>query len=443
VRRVVSALVAFTVGTLAARADAAPKMLKGPYLQDLAPTSITVMFQLDEPVPATIVVGGPGGEKRYDVPAARIVEARLDGLQPATRYRYRVAVADKTWDGEFATAPPNGKDVPIAFVVVGDSRDGADQHRRVIERMSREVPDFVLGTGDMVDDGARLDQWQTFFDVEDRLLRDNVYFPAIGNHDRQGRGRTADTYRAFFSVPDNGADSERYYAFTYATARFLVLDSNAYSFALTDQTAWIERELISARQDPSIHHVFVVMHHPPYSVSLHGGARELRERWTPLFEKYQVSAVFSGHDHVYERAEAGGVRYFVSGGGGAPLYPRRPHPNPVDAEAVKHFERVLHYLRVNVNADRIEVTAIRADGTVVETTTWKDGPAPEPIAPPVVASKGAPAPSPGPPRAAPAVTAAPSAATAPDDSRAAWWLLLSGGAFALAAAVFVVRTLRR
>src|SRR3954452_25536333 len=143
-----------------------------------------------------------------------------------------------------------------------------------------------------------------------------MYLPALRNHDRQSRGRTADTYRAFFSVPENGTESAGYDAFTYASARVLILDSNAYSFALTDQTAWIERELIAARQDETIHHIFVVMHHPPFSISLHGGATDLRERWTPLFEQYGVTAVFSGHDHVYERAEHNGFRYFVTGGGG-------------------------------------------------------------------------------------------------------------------------------
>ena len=357
-------------------AAAEPKMLKGPYLQDLAPTSITVMWQLEEPATATLTVSGPGGERTQQVAGAHIVEARVDGLQPASRYRYHVTITGKTWDGEFATAPPDGKDVPFSFVVLGDSRNGVEQHRRVVERVAQEVPDFVLGTGDMVDEGYREDEWQQFFDVENQMLRDNVYFPALGNHDRQGQGRTADAYRAYFSVPDNGDNSERYYAFTYGPARFIVLDSNAYSFALTDQTAWLERELIAARQDAAIHHVFVVMHHPPYSISLHGGALDLRERWTPLFEKYQVSAVFSGHDHVYERAEAGGIYYFVSGGGGAPLYPRRPQPNPIDAEAVKKFERVLHYLRVTVTGNRVEVTAVRADGTLIETTSWTDGAAP-------------------------------------------------------------------
>ena len=416
-------------------ADAGPKMLKGPYLQDLAPTSITVMWQLDELVPGRLVVEGPGGQKVQEVPPGRIAEATVEGLAPSTRYRYRVEAAGQTWQGEFATAPPAGKDVPFSFIVVGDSRESVEQHRRVVQRMSQEVPDFVLGTGDMVDEGFRQEQWQSFFDVENEMLRDNVYFPALGNHDRQGRGRTADSYRAFFSVPENGDNSERYYAFTYGSARFLVLDSNAYSFALTDQTAWIERELIAARQDPAIHHIFAVMHHPPFSISLHGGATDLRERWTPLFEKYSVSAVFSGHDHVYERAEHDGIRYFVSGGGGAPLYPRRPKPSAIDTAAVKKFERALHYLRVTVTGNRLEVTAVRADGTTIETTTWTEGPPPLPAidktVPAVARAGGTP----------PKLMAPP--AREPESGSRTLWIGLTGLVLALGAAVFVVRSLRQ
>src|SRR6184192_711490 len=258
-----------------------PRMVKGPYLQDLAPTSITVMWQMEPQGPAKLVVEGPGGSRTIDVKGDHIAEATIEGLLPATRYRYHVEAGGESWQGEFATAPPPGKDVPFSFIVVGDSRYGVEHHRRVVNRMSQEVPDFFLGTGDMVDEGYQQEQWQAFFDVENAMLRDNVYFPALGNHDRQGKGRTADSYRAFFSVPENGNETERYYAFTYASARFLVLDSNLYSFALTDQTAWLERELIAARQDSSIHHIFVVMHHPPFSISLHGGNVDLRERWTP------------------------------------------------------------------------------------------------------------------------------------------------------------------
>jgi predicted phosphodiesterase len=415
------------------------RMLKGPYLQDLAPTSITVMWQLDEAAPAHVVIHGPGGARSVKIATARIGEATIDRLLPSSRYRYRVEVGDQAWNGEFATAPEVGADVPFSFIVVGDTRSGSDSHRRVVERIAQEVPDFVLGTGDMVDDGSHEEQWQQFFEIENRLLRDNVYFPAVGNHDRQGRGRTADSYRAFFSVPDNGGDTERYYAFSYAAARFLVLDSNEYSFALSDQTAWLERELIAARQEPATHHVFVVMHHPPFSISLHGGSRDLRERWTPLFERYQVSAVFSGHDHVYERAEHNGIRYFVSGGGGAPLYPRRPNPSPVDLEAVKKFERAFHYLRVAVTGRRVEVTGVRTDGTAIETTTWSDS-APAPVVPPPAAQRVA--------GAVPAAGAAPVISMPPvppadAGGGALVWIGLGGVGLLLAAAVAVVRTLRR
>jgi hypothetical protein len=418
----------------AAPAVAAPKMVKGPYLQDLAPTSITVMWQLDEDVPAKLLVEGPGGPKTIDVPADHIAEARIEGLQPSSRYRYRVVIGDAHWDGEFATAPPVGKDVPFSFIVVGDSRDGIEQHRRVVERMSQEVPDFILGTGDMVDEGFRQDQWQQFFDVESATLRDNVYFPALGNHDRQGRGRTADSYRSYFSVPENGGETERYYAFTYAAARFLVLDSNEYSFALTDQTAWLERELASAREDATIKHIFVVMHHPPFSISLHGGNVDLRERWTPLFEKYNVTAVFAGHDHVYERAEHNGLHYFVTGGSGAPLYPRRPHSNPVDVAAVKKFERVLHYLRVSVTGNHIEVTAIRADGTTIESTAWTDG---SETPPPVIAAA-----APAGAGHAPVIAPAPPRPVEPEDRGPLVWVIAGGALLLLGAAVVVVRTMR-
>jgi hypothetical protein len=173
------------------------------------------------------------------------------------------------------------------------------------------------------------------------------------------------------------------------------------------------------------------MHHPPFSISLHGGAADLRERWTPLFEQYDVSAVFSGHDHVYSRAEHNSVHYFVSGGGGAPLYPRRPKSNPIDLAAVKKFERVLHYLRITVTGNRLEVTAIRADGTIIETTTWSDGHEPPKAVdkPPVVAAAG------GPAKMSPA-------AKLEEPPSKTLWVGLVGLVLALGAAVFVVRSLR-
>jgi predicted phosphodiesterase len=442
-------------GASAAPRKAAGALLKGPYLQNVTPTAVTIMWQNDRTVGGTLTVQGAGEDRAIEVDACRICEVVVDGLTPSRRYAYRVAVAGDGPEaqvpaagraGEFATSPAAGADVPVTFIVYGDTRQYTENHRRVVQRAATEVPDFLLATGDMVDEGSKLDEWQTFFDVESDLIRDNVLYPALGNHDRQGRGRTADTYRQFFSLPENSPNPEREYAFTFARVRVVVLDSNASSFALTDQTAWLERELIAARQDAAIDHVFVVMHHPPYSISLHGGQRELREMWTPLFERYGVAAVFSGHDHVYSRAEVNGIRYFVSGGGGAPLYPRSQRASERDKAAVKAFERVNHYLRVQVRGAQIEIAAIRVDGTTIESIGWQDesvarrkGPpaapaaeAPPAAAPPVVPAVGAGAPAalPAPPRRPPADDASP-------------WLLLGGGGVSVALLISLWAARRR
>lgn len=347
---------------------------KGPYLQNVSTSSVTVLWESSRPMPGTVHLIGAIPPRAIAVEADddNMHEIVLDGLEPGRRYRYSVECDGETQAGEFATAPLPG--APFLFVVYGDTRSNASSHERVVERIRHDVPDFILGTGDMVDDGSKEKEWQIFFDIERDLLRENVLFPSLGNHDRQGRGRTADNFRTFFALPENSPDPERYYAFSYAGARFLVLDSNAYSFSLSDQTDWIEQQLQAAQLSPDIKHVFVIMHHPPYSISLHGGQRELRERWTPLFERYRVSAVFSGHDHVYSRAERSGVRYFVTGGGGAPLYPRSRNPSAIDLDATRYFERVNHYLRVHVVGELVEVVAIRVDGSIIETVTWGSPP---------------------------------------------------------------------
>lgn len=358
---------------LGGAAEAGP-FKKGPYLQNVSTSSVTIMWESSSNAKGVVKLIDGSGRVIEETHADEMHEVVVDNLEPGRRYRYTVECDGETRSGEFATAPEAG--APFSFVVFGDSRSNAGSHLRVVERVRREVPDFILGTGDMVDKGGREVEWQAFFDIEADLLRENVMFPSLGNHDRQGPGRTADNFRKYFSLPENSPNPERYYAFTYGNSRFLVLDSNAYAFALTDQTAWIEQQLQQARLDRSIKHIFVSMHHPPYSISLHGGRTELRNAWTPLYEKYGVTAVFSGHDHCYSRAEKNGIRYFVSGGGGAPLYPRARKSDPLDLEANRYFERTNHYLRVVIVGDLVEVTAVRADGSIMETVTWGAAPRP-------------------------------------------------------------------
>jgi len=383
VRALVLAAVVVVVAGVPASAGA-ESFAKGPYLQNVTRTGVTFMWQSDSTCAGTIRVAG----RAVAAPPAQLHEVRVENLAAGRRYAYAIDCGSGHGAGELVTAPEATE--PFSFVVFGDTRSNAEQHRSLVERVRREVPDFILMTGDMVDDGANEKDWQAFFAIERDLVAENVLFPSVGNHDRHGRTRGADAYRRYFSVPADAPDPERYYAFTYGNTRIFVLDSNEYSFALTDQTAWLEKELAAAAADPAIAHRFIVMHHPPYSTSIHGGQPELREMWTPIFERYGVDAVFSGHDHVYERSEKNGIRYFVSGGGGAPLYPRDPRAHTEDVAASRFFERTLNYLRVHVVGGFVEVAALRADGTLIENVSWGSLPQHLVAAAPPVAS-GAPA----------------------------------------------------
>jgi 3',5'-cyclic AMP phosphodiesterase CpdA len=81
-----------------------------------------------------------------------------------------------------------------------------------------------------------------------------------------------------------------------------------------EQVAWLEKELKDSREDWKIPY----FHHPPYSSGgRHGSDARLREVLEPLFVKYNVSVVFTGHDHFYERVKPQkGIVYFVVGSGG-------------------------------------------------------------------------------------------------------------------------------
>jgi hypothetical protein len=69
------------------------------------------------------------------------------------------------------------------------------------------------------------------------------------------------------------------------------------------QTLWLERTLAQARQDPAVDMIVVFMHQCAMSTSLPGNGSDLgiRRAWLPLFDRYEVDLVLSGHEHDYER----------------------------------------------------------------------------------------------------------------------------------------------
>jgi acid phosphatase type 7 len=416
--------------------DSAGWFRKGPYLQHPSSGGVTVVWEGEGIRPGELRILGT--ERVVSVEPAHRQRVRVEGLEPGTRYTYEVRAGDAAARGELRTAP--GPEEAIRFAVFGNTRLDERVQRLLAARVRDADPAFVLGTGNLVSDGLSEHDWQQFFQAARELVASAPLYAAIGRHDLQGSQRGAKAHQEHFGPPDASPGQGRYYAFSHGPARVLILDSNLRDEEFDEQTAWLEAELQATRADGDIRHVFAVTHHAPFSVGLHGGDARIREAWTPLFETHGVDAVFSAHDHVYSRAEHGGVRYFVTGGGGAPLYRQSPAADEASQAALRRFESAHHHLLVDLAAGVVEVSAVRLDGSVIETLAWGER---RPMSPELAAEVQAfLAPPEPPPQAAPA---APLTAAGGGPSRTAlgYGLGALGLAFALAGGGAILYARRR
>lgn len=412
-----------------------PRFTFAPYLQDVSTDGAVVSFSTDGPTAATIrirpattpselpvepgeatttldpadvtspvapvgspsvsevdaagLLGRPAPLLVVDSPAATHHRVRVSGLHAGSRYRYEVTVrrtgaasrpglpapallpADaQTVAGELTTAPTQG---PFVFLVYGDTRDRDADHASVVHAMVAEHPDLVLQTGDLVSRASDELQWRRYFSTAAPLLRSTPLYPALGNHELRGEPG-ANHFARLFTLPRDRSRRMRpvYYAFRYSNSLFLALDGNSPYDG--PQAAWLEQELKTAQADSGIRHIFAFIHQPPYAVGAYCGSQRLQQRIVPILQRHSVRAVFAGHEHAYQHLERKGVRYFVTGGGGAPLYPRRKSCNFEDDTALWLFRAEHHYLRVQVDGDAAVMTAIDRRGNVLDRVALHEPP---------------------------------------------------------------------
>ncbi|MGY4706355.1 metallophosphoesterase [Candidatus Bipolaricaulota sp. J31] len=327
-----------------------PTLVRGPWTAAVD-DAVIVSFQLEPPMGGEVQYGkedeGPVNAVPF-APAEGPIHVELIGLEPNTRYVYRVALADGSLSpvGRFTT-PPQGF-VPFTFLVYGDTRTLYDRHRLVADRMVEEDVAFVVHTGDLVTSPIGK-EWDAFFASGRRLFLSALFFPVLGNHERNHY-----SYYELFVLPGAGGKrGEQWWSFRWGDVLFVGLDSNSqylHFTGLREETAWL-REVLS--QDARFK--FVFFHHPLFSSDLYYGGNEgLAALWHPIFVETGVSIVFCGHVHGYEHIVRDGVHYVTTGGGGAPAYPLG---EPVEG-SVFTAQFVLHYLRVKVGEEAVEVEMV-------------------------------------------------------------------------------------
>ncbi len=208
---VLSVVVGWTLGGGAKRAAAQPalgeQVVGGPYVVNVGPRSAAVMWIVKT---GQAMVGITPGALGTPVPILRAEKLPLTALTPGTQYFYQAFPGD-AGKGSFKTAPAGA--APFQFVVYGDTRTRHDVHRAVIAAVLKySNPDFVMQTGDLVENADSTALWPIFFDAERQLLRKAAYFPALGNHEHHSKN-----YYEFM-------DAKPYYSFNSGAAHFAVIN---------------------------------------------------------------------------------------------------------------------------------------------------------------------------------------------------------------------------
>ena len=197
----------------------------------------------------------------------------------------------------------------VKFAAIGDMGTGEAPQLETADRMNtarKDFPfEFVIMLGDNIYGGSSPKDFEKKFERPYKPLLDAgiKFYASLGNHDNPNE-------RLYKPFNMNGTN---YYAFKKGNVRFFALDSN---YMDAKQLAWLEKELHDAASSNDWKICF--FHHPLYSSGrTHGSSIELRALIEPLFVKYGVDAVFSGHDHVYEHVKPeNGIYYFTEGSSG-------------------------------------------------------------------------------------------------------------------------------
>ena len=302
-----------------------------PYLQNVTPESIVIMWELDSATPvsveyglttaygssvaATSVASGTNG--------TYINKAVLTGLSALSEYHYRLTIGGTPVTGDRLFAAGTTEEIDFSFGSWSDSQGtnhsawSADLYqptKAMMAHMAASGVDFGFDTGDLAESGGSYSDTRSYYlDRVAKYLGQTVpWFNAWGNHD----GGMTTVLRQFADMPskDRGGIYTPGYGsfyFTYANCLFIAID---YTNQSVITNGWLEN-LLKSDLNTNARFTFIGTHVPPYCELWIDGSSTLRSNLVPLMEKYGVDVCISGHTHEYERGYQNGVYYVITGGG--------------------------------------------------------------------------------------------------------------------------------
>ena len=369
-------------------------------------------------------------------------------MQFAGRLRWSVAPAFLVllagrW-GAAAEGLPPAASPGYSFVVFGDNQfatnsptSGVPQRLALPKVVLALKPTFILHTGDLMDHGYDAGAYDRFAEYYQDMLAAAPFFPTMGNHDA---GKSIGNYAAFlqqqlrernaavygpaygqdfavrfrddptvyptsFSDPGvaaakrlvpSGVSFKTYYSVRYRNLCLISLEQGTRWWANTP-LGWLEETLRQARAEAGVEHLVVIMHHPMYSSVMLDNPPDpakpgngecmlpVRRLYEDLFRRHDVTLVFSGHAHLYDRFyvpddgtptradplplryphDGKGIHYITTGGGGGPLNKGTWKEETSSAFSQKRL-CAYHVVEVQVRGRELLVRMHQVDGTAAD-----------------------------------------------------------------------------
>ena len=329
--------------------------------------------------------------------------AKITGLQPGTKYTYRIGDAGRNiWSEPASMETAKGDNSAFSFVYATDAQSQTKEQYdfswgKVLQDAKERAPEykFILNAGDMVDYGANMRQWE--WALGEPGVADTTIASVAGNHEPKGTngkdgilttafGPSQDT---FFAIehPEQDVEEGIYYDFDYNDMHVMVLNTNNLNddnTLSTEQVEWLKQSAESSDKTWNV----VAMHKSIYSNSSHYDDSDvvaLRAQLSKLMPQLGIDIVFSGHDHVFVRTQfmtngkvtgefnasdvgnnQSGTVYLINGKAGVKDYRLKPDEKVSEVMPLDTMEKVdaankSSYSIVNIDGSTLSVDTYQFD----------------------------------------------------------------------------------
>ncbi|HMP29481.1 MAG TPA: metallophosphoesterase family protein, partial [Saprospiraceae bacterium] len=251
----------------------------------------------------------------------------LDQLVAGQMYIYRVGDG-KYWSEwfQFKTIQ-NSRSMKILFI--GDVQNNIlDIGSRLVRQAYQHHgnSDLILYSGDLVNYAHKDTDWDEWFKMGSFIHStipsvmtpgNHEYNPATEEDEKANIRKLSVQWRAQFALPQNGPEGleETSYFIDYPLVRLICLNTNIEGEA---QIQWLHKTLANHNKKWTI----VFFHHPVFPTVIGRTDTKVGETLIPIFEKYKVDLVLTGHDHAYSRgiSKTSELPVYVVSVSGAKMY---------------------------------------------------------------------------------------------------------------------------